>query len=318
MGIVLKNEELDFYDRTSLKSYNLDSAMRYQLACLDGLDAYTRKHCENVANITCRLCELLRCEEGFTIYTTICAYLHDLGKMFIPPAILQKPGKLTNEEYEIMKTHTTIGYNMCMKDLKLRPYAAGALYHHEGLNGTGYPQGLVGNEIPWEAQIIRVADEFEAISAKRQYKTHIGIIDTLNILIENSQPITPKEGMQMIIKDTKVGKNNKQVVRALFKVIQEDTEYEISARMDYVKFVEDEIKRLTQANGYYKHYASTSSEKKKDYYRQGVEMFLRHSNGETVDNFQMVLDEYKQSLQARKNHIDQLFREVKEIKRLKV
>ena len=194
MGL-FKSEEFDFYDKTSLKSYNLNKDMRYQLACLDGLDAFTRKHCENVAAITCRLCELLHCEEGFTIYCTICAYLHDLGKMFIPPSILQKPGKLTNEEYEIMKTHTTIGYNMCMKDLQLRPYAAGALYHHEALNGSGYPQGLVAKDIPYEAQIIRVADEFDAISSKRQYKTHIGIIDTLNILIENSQTISKKEGL---------------------------------------------------------------------------------------------------------------------------
>ena len=101
MGL-LKSEEMDFYDKTALKSYNLDSTMRYQLACLGGLDNFTRKHCENVASVTCRLCDLIGCDEGFTIYTTICAYLHDLGKIFIPPAILQKPSKLTDEEFEIM------------------------------------------------------------------------------------------------------------------------------------------------------------------------------------------------------------------------
>ena len=69
-------EEFDFYDRTSLKSYNLDSTLRYQLACLGSLDNFTRKHFENVATITCRLCEYLKMEEGFTIYCTICAYLH--------------------------------------------------------------------------------------------------------------------------------------------------------------------------------------------------------------------------------------------------
>ena len=317
MGL-FKSEEFDFYDKTSLKSYNLNKDMRYQLACLDGLDAFTRKHCENVAAITCRLCELLHCEEGFTIYCTICAYLHDLGKMFIPPSILQKPGKLTNEEYEIMKTHTTIGYNMCMKDLQLRPYAAGALYHHEALNGSGYPQGLVAKDIPYEAQIIRVADEFDAISSKRQYKTHIGIIDTLNILIENSQPVSKKEGLQMIIKDTRVGKNNKKIVKALFKVIAEDTEYEICAREDYLKFVEEEIKRLTNAQIYYKRHTLAASEKKKEYYRQGVEMYLRHNNGETADNFEQVLEEYKQALTGRKEHIKELYKELKEIKKLRV
>ena len=132
--------EFDFYDNTNLKSYNLNESMRYQLNMLDSLDVYTRKHCENVASLTCRICEYLHCQKGFTEYCTICAYLHDIGKLFIPSKILQKPGKLTDEEYEIMKKHTTLGYQMCMKDLKLRLYAAGAYYHHEALNGTGYPQ----------------------------------------------------------------------------------------------------------------------------------------------------------------------------------
>lgn len=139
----MKKELFDFYSKTSLKSYNLDQSMRYQLNMLDSLDVFTRKHCENVANITCQLCEHMHLSKNFTIYCTICAYLHDIGKLFIPPSILQKNGPLTDEEYEIMKTHTTIGYDMCFKDLKLRPYSAGPLYHHEALNGTGYPNRLI-------------------------------------------------------------------------------------------------------------------------------------------------------------------------------
>ena len=84
-------EEFDFYSKTSLKSYNLDDRIRYQLKMLDSLDAYTRRHSENVASITCRLCEYLKLDQGFTIYSTTCAYLHDIGKLFIPPEILQKP-----------------------------------------------------------------------------------------------------------------------------------------------------------------------------------------------------------------------------------
>ena len=61
---------------------------------------------------------------------------------FENPPQIQVSGKLTEEEYAIMKSHTTLGYNLCMKDLKLRPYSAGAYYHHEALNGSGYPQGL--------------------------------------------------------------------------------------------------------------------------------------------------------------------------------
>ena len=81
------NQTFDFYDRTSLKSYNLDESMRYQLNMLDRLDVFTRKHSENVGDLTCRLCQKLRCNKGFTEYCTICGYLHDIGKQFIPPEV---------------------------------------------------------------------------------------------------------------------------------------------------------------------------------------------------------------------------------------
>ena len=128
------------------------------LLCFGSLDVFTRKHSENVANLTCRICEYMHLKSYFTVYCTMCAYLHDIGKQFIPPAILQKNTALTDEEFEIMKTHTTIGYEMCMKDEKLRLYAAGPIYHHEGLNGSGYPRHLTVKDIPLEGQIIRVAD----------------------------------------------------------------------------------------------------------------------------------------------------------------
>ena len=249
----MKTEVFDFYNSTSIKSYNLDETIRYQLKMLDGLDAFTRKHSDNVANITCRLCEKLKLSKGFTIYCTTCAYLHDIGKIFIPPSVLQKPGKLTEEEYEIMKTHTSIGYKICMNDLKLRPYAAGTLYHHESLDGTGYPHGVTADKIPYEAQIIRVADEFEAITAKRQYKSHIGVVDALNILIDHARPSPPKDLKDGIkrMKTAGLGKIDKKILKALFKVIIDDTEYEIVARSDYLNYLKSEIKRVQDAQRYY-------------------------------------------------------------------
>ena len=220
----MANQELDFYDNTALKSYNLTSSMRYQLSQLDRLDAFTRKHCENVASIVCRLCEYLHLSKKFTSYCTICAYLHDIGKIFIPPEILQKPSRLTDEEYEIMKTHTLIGYKMCMDDIQLRPYALGAKLHHECLDGTGYPEGLKGREIPLEAQIIKVADEYDAIVSKRQYKTHINISDTLRILINETIPSSREVALDNAASRAKVGKLNKKIVKTLFKVVIEDTE----------------------------------------------------------------------------------------------
>ena len=315
----MKTEKFDFYDSSSIKSYNLDEKIRYQLKMLDGLDAFTRRHCEHVAAITCRLCENLHLDKGFTIYCVICAYLHDLGKIFIPPAILQKTSKLTDEEYEVMKTHTTIGYNMCMKDPKLRPYAAGALYHHEGLDGSGYPNGVVGKDIPYEAQIIRVADEFEAITAKRQYKTHIGIIETLNILIDHATPTVKNEQtgkFRFLSPETAVGKIDKKILRALFKMVIDDTEYEISVRSDYLVFLKSEIKRLKTAMKYYEKMEATSSPEKKEYFKETAKYYL-HPN-EVVEKLPAILSELENAYTVRSAHIDKLYNEAKKIKNLRV
>lgn len=311
--------EFNFYDKTNLKSYNLDESMRYQLNMLDKLDVFTRKHCENVANLTCRLCEYLHCNKDFTTYCTICAYLHDIGKLFIPPEILQKPGKLTNEEYEVMKTHTTLGYNVCMKDLKLRPYIAGPLYHHEALNGSGYPQGLTKKDIPYEGQIIRVADEYDAIVSKRQYKSHIGISDTLKILIENTKPnenIKKSDALSVLSENSKLGKNNPIIVKALFKVVIDDIEYEISCTQSYVEDLKSELKRFEQILKYQEKMNNAKKEKDKNYYYEGIKMLLK--NNETLENFFSLYEEYKNAYETRKAIIDNLNREIKIIKKLKV
>ena len=320
----MKNEVFDFYDKTSLKSYNLDEKMRYQLNMLDTLDVFTRKHCENVASVTCRLCEYLHCNKGFTEYCTIGAFLHDVGKLYIPAEVLQKPGKLTDEEYEIMKTHTTIGYNMLNKDPKLRPYAHFALSHHEALNGSGYPEGLTKKEIPYEIQIVTVADEFDAIVSKRQYKTHIGISDTLKILIENSQPNAKsryKEKEKSValseMKElAKMGKINPAIVRVLFKVVVDDIGYEITCRQSYVDDLKAEIDRLHEVEKYDIKREKATNEKKKNYFLEGMKLYLKGE--ETVDNYKQLLEEYKQAYSTRKAQVDNLYNEMKIIKKLRV
>lgn len=315
----MKEPVFDFYSPTSLKSYNLDESMQYQLNILGKLDVFTRKHCENVGNLTCRLCEKLHCTKSFTAYCTICGYLHDIGKQFIPPAVLQKPGKLTNEEYEIMKTHTTIGYDICMNDLKLRPYAAGPIYHHEALDGSGYPKGLTKKDIPYEGQIIRVADEYDAIVSKRQYKSHIGISDTLKILIENTKPFKPvpaSAALNEVANNSKLGKNNPTIVKALISIVIEDIEYEISCSLNYLKTLEDNIKRLQNAKKYEEKMLKAKSDKKKQYFLEGIKMYL--DNDETVENYESVSKEYQTAYDNKKKQIDHLYDEIKIIKKLKV
>lgn len=139
----MQKENFNFYSPINLRAYNLDRDIKTQLEILGTLDNVTRKHSENVANLVCRMCEYLHCQKDFTTYCTICAYLHDIGKLKIPSSILQKPDKLTDEEYSIMKNHTLYGFEICMNDDKLRAYSAGPLYHHEALNGTGYPKRII-------------------------------------------------------------------------------------------------------------------------------------------------------------------------------
>lgn len=293
-------EKLDFYSKTSLKSYNLNESMRYQLGMLDSLDAFTRVHSENVANLTCRLCEYMRLNNAFTVYCTMCAYLHDIGKMFIPPSILQKTSALTDEEFEIMKKHTTLGYKMCMDDLKLRPYSAGPIYHHEALNGSGYPKGLTGKDIPLEGQIIRVADEFDAIASKRQYKSHVGISETL----------------KMLVNDANSRKINKKALKCLFKVIIDDTNYEISGIFDYTKHLSSQIKRLEEIDKFNEKMQNAKNENRKEYFRAGMKYLFE--DGENFENYKNVLEEYKTALAKRKEKINELFNEIKEIKKLRV
>ena len=306
-------EVFNFYDQTYFKSYNLDKAIQYQLNLLDSLDMYTREHCENVATIVCNLCRKLHLSKGFTEYCTICAYLHDIGKLFIPSSILQKPGKLTPEEYEIMKKHTTLGYKLCIKDSKLRPYYAGAYYHHEALDGTGYPQGLTQKDIPYEAQIIRVADEYDALVHKRQYKSHIGVTDSLKIIIANTKA-SPNAPQNTLF--SKSGKNNKKIVKALLKVVVDDIEYEIYSTIDYVKNLNTDLDRFKKIENLIKKKNSSTKEKDVTYYSQYIDLLLLPD--ESIDDFDRLYQELKDAYKIRKEKLEHLHSEIKEIKKLRV
>lgn len=313
----MKGEKFDFYDSSSIKIYNLDQKMRYELMILDNLDALTKRHSENVGNLSGRICQKLRLNKKFTVYTMICGYLHDIGKAYIPKEIVTKDGPLTDEEYEIMKTHTTIGYNVCMNDLKLRPYADGPLYHHEALNGSGYPRGLTIQDIPFVARIIRVADEYDALVTKRHYTTHVHISETLKDLIKDTIPEDRKKlaALGQLSENSSVGKISPRILKTLFKLVIEDTLYEISLVCNYVDYLKENIKRLELIDSYSAKMQSAVTEKKRQYYKEGIEMLLLA--GESFQNFNNVLSEYREALVVRQKRIDDLYNEIKIIKKLK-
>lgn len=314
----MKNFTFDFYNAANLKAYNLNDTMRYQLAILDRLDPITKRHSESVANLVCRICEYLGFNWQVTIHSTMNAYLHDVGKLSIPPEILNKPAKLTDEEYNIIKTHTTKGYEICMKDIKLRPYATAALYHHEALNGSGYPNGVTKKNIPYIAQIVRVADEYDAITSKRQYKTHIDISETLKILIKESKPEEHAKlvALDHLNSDKKLGKINPKILKILFKVVIDDIVYEIACVDEYIKYLKSEIKRLETINKYFEKMQKSKKDKDKEYFLQGIKLMF--AQGETTQNFQDILKEYNEALKNKENTINKLYNEIKIIKKLKV
>ena len=116
---------------------------------------------------------------------TACGLFHDVGKLLIPDAILKKPGRLTKDEFDIIKTHPVKGYQLLQKN-KLDPHIQyAALMHHEKCDGSGYPIGLKGNQIDWCAQIVTIADIYEAMTAKRVYRGPISPFKVINMFEED-------------------------------------------------------------------------------------------------------------------------------------
>jgi len=138
---------------------------------VDEKDPYTRGHSDRVT----RYSTLIATEMGLTDeqieVVRVSAQLHDVGKIGIEDRILKKPGALTPEEYEVMKTHTTRGANILRPVQQLKEMIPGIELHHESLDGRGYPFGLKGDEIPLVPRIIGVADAFDAITTNRPYQT---------------------------------------------------------------------------------------------------------------------------------------------------
>ena len=170
----------------------------------------------------------------------------------------------------------------------------------------GYPNGIRKKEIPYEAQIVRVADEYDAIVSKRQYKSHIGVSDTLKILI----------GQTIKNKNSKFGKVDPKIVKCLIKVVIDDTLYEITHVEEYLNFLETELKRFNQIENYKNKILKSKKEKTKNYYLEGIKILLKEN--ETLENYSKIYDEYKNAYSLRKIILNNLYNELKIIKKLKV
>ncbi len=145
-------------------------------AAIEAKDNYTRGHTERVTNISMGIAGILKgnslynIDDKFLEYLNIAALLHDIGKIGVPESILNKQGPLDSEEWEKMRLHPVIGAKMLQSIKELEQAIKGIKYHHERFDGKGYPEGLVGDDIPLIAAIISVADSYDAIISDRPYR----------------------------------------------------------------------------------------------------------------------------------------------------
>jgi putative nucleotidyltransferase with HDIG domain len=149
---------------------------------VDEKDPYTRGHSDRVTRYSMMIARELGLAEEFIEIVRVSAQLHDVGKIGIEDRILKKPGALTPEEFDIMKTHTTKGANILRSVAQLKDMIPGIELHHESLDGRGYPHGLKGDEIPLLPRIIAVADTFDALTTNRPYQQAHDPQDALRII----------------------------------------------------------------------------------------------------------------------------------------
>jgi len=139
-------------------------------SALDLKDAETEGHCQRVTAFTISIAKTVPVSPSYVPILARAAFLHDIGKMAIPDSILRKPGPLNNDEKQIMRTHCEIGYNVLRRIPFLRDAAEIVLAHQEFFDGTGYPRGLRGEQIPLGARIFSIADALDAMISDRPYR----------------------------------------------------------------------------------------------------------------------------------------------------
>ena len=142
---------------------------------LDAKDAETEGHCQRVTAFTITIAQKMGVDKGLLRQIARGAFLHDIGKMGVPDQILRKPGPLTTEEREVMRKHCEIGYSVLQRIPFLKEAAEIVLSHQECFDGSGYPRGLKGEEIPLGARIFAVADTLDAMISDRPYRKALPI-----------------------------------------------------------------------------------------------------------------------------------------------
>ena len=210
----------------------------FDMTDLRCFDDYTYAHSVNVATVSCAIGLGLNLSEDDLINVVLAGLLHDMGKLDIPSEILNKPTRLTQEEYMLMKTHATLSYEFIKERIDISAQVKQAvLYHHENMDGSGYPSGITGENLSLLTRIIHVADVYDALVSKRPYKKPYTQWEALEFLKGGKEtlfaseivdalmkyvPFYPKgsfvtisDGREGIVVDNKGERNTRPLIRLL-------------------------------------------------------------------------------------------------------
>ena len=165
-----------------------DGTLRSLVAALDARDSETAGHSERVAELTMAIAEEIgiQADTDDWRYISWGSLLHDVGKIAIPDHILLKPGSLTDEEWDAMRTHARAGYDILRSVDFLAPASEIVLAHHERYDGAGYPRGISGEQIPLGARIFMIADAFDAMTSNRSYRAAMPAEEALAEILRHS------------------------------------------------------------------------------------------------------------------------------------
>lgn len=171
---------------------------------VESRDPNTGDHCERLVSMSKAFGEHIQLSRGEIRNLMWGGYLHDIGKVGIPDAVLLKRGSFTPEEREIMNRHVLIGEKICKPLRTMRGVIPIIRYHHERWDGSGYPDGLVGEEIPYLAQVFQIIDIYDALTSERPYK----------------RALSPEEALEVIAEETAKGWRNPELVQQFTEFIQ--------------------------------------------------------------------------------------------------
>jgi HD-GYP domain-containing protein (c-di-GMP phosphodiesterase class II) len=178
--------------------------MKAIASMIDAKDGYTHKHSERVAAFGVRLARHLGFDEDSLAIVELSGLLHDVGKIGVPDAILNKPGKLTESEFKEMRLHTVHGARILsnIQGEKIASLLPGVKYHHERWDGKGYPEGLKGDQIPMLGRLLGVADFLDALTSKRSYRENCLTLEEAVLMVKDLEgkafdPVVVKAAVEL-------------------------------------------------------------------------------------------------------------------------